>query len=325
MTHAILLDEPGGPEVLQWREIDDPVPGEGDLIVRHTAIGLNFIDTYFRTGLYKPATGYPLILGNEAAGVVEEVGPGVTDFAPGDRIAYGFSIGAYAQKRKMPASAALKLPDGVDDRTAAAMMLKGMTARYLLCETYKVTPETVLLFHAAAGGVGSIAGQWAKAIGATTIGTVGSAAKAEIAKANGYTHVINYAEENFVERVKEITGGAGCDVVYDSVGRETYPHSLECLKPLGLYALFGQSSGTVDDFSLGDLAKYGSLYATRPSLGSYIATRERMEANAADLFEMVASGKVKIPVEQTFALKDAAEAHRALEGRKTIGSTVLIP
>ncbi|RAI00603.1 quinone oxidoreductase [Acuticoccus sediminis] len=325
MTHAIVLDEPGDPDVLQWRPIDDPVAGEGELVVRHTAIGLNFIDTYFRTGLYKSPTGYPLIVGSEAAGVVEEVGPGVEGFSVGDRIAYGFALGSYTERRSLAASAALKIPDGVDDRTAAAMMLKGMTARYLLCETHKVTPETTLLFHAAAGGVGSIAGQWAKAIGATTIGTVGSAEKAEIARANGYTHVINYNEEDFVARVKEITGGKGCDVVYDSVGKDTYPGSLQCLRPLGLYALFGQSSGVVRDFSLADLAKYGSLFATRPGLGTYVATRERLEANAADLFEMVRSGKVKIPVERTFALKDAAEAHRALEGRRTTGSTVLIP
>ena len=250
--------------------------------------------------------------------------PVCRNLAVGDRIAYGFALGAYAERRTLPAASALKIPDGVTDEVAAAMMLKGMTARYLLTETYKVDPSTTLLFHAAAGGVGSIAGQWAKAIGATSIGTVGSAAKAELAKAHGYTHVINYAEEDFVARVKEITGGKGCDVVYDSVGRDTFPGSLKCLRPLGLYALFGQSSGPVDDFKLADLAGK-SLFATRPGLAVYVGTRERLVANAADVFEMVRGGKVTIPVEQTFALEDAAEAHRALEGRRTTGSSVLIP
>ncbi len=324
MTHAIMLDEPGGPEVLQWRPIDDPVAGEGELVVRHTAVGLNFLDTYFRTGLYKAPNGYPLIVGSEAAGVVEEVGAGVEGFHLGDRVAYGFALGAYTERRTLKASSALKIPEGVADDVAAAMMLKGMTARYLLMETFKVEPSTTLLFHAAAGGVGTIAGQWARSIGATTIGTVGSAAKADIAKANGYTHVINYAEEDFVARVKEITDGKGCDVVYDSVGRDTYPGSLKCLKQFGLYALFGQSSGTVDDFKLSDLAGK-SLYATRPGLANYVGTRERLEANSADLFEMVRTGTVRVPVEQTFALKDAAEAHRALEGRRTTGSSVLLP
>lgn len=324
MTHAIMLDEPGGPDVLKWRPIDDPVAGEGDLVVRHTAIGLNFIDTYFRTGGYKPPNGYPLVLGSEAAGIVEAVGPGVEGFAVGDRVAYGFALGAYCERRALKAESALKIPDGVDDKSAAAMMLKGMTVRYLLKETYKVEPSSVVLFHAASGGVGTIFGQWAKTIGATTIGTVGSAAKAELAKANGYTHVINYAEDDFVARVKEITGGKGCDVVYDAVGKDTYQGSLKCLKTRGLFANFGNSSGPIADFKMADLAK-GSFFATRPGLGHHIATREALEANAADLFAMVASGAVKIPVDQTFALQDAAEAHRALEGRRTTGSTVLLP
>ncbi|WP_108660433.1 quinone oxidoreductase family protein [Acuticoccus kandeliae] len=325
MTHAIVVEEAGGPEVLKWKSVDVAGAGAGELVVRHTAIGLNYLDTYFRSGLYPAPNGYPLIIGNEAAGVVEEVGEGVKGFAVGDRVAYAAPIGAYTERRVMPAATALKLPDSVSDETAAAMMLQGMTVRYLLKETYKVTTETTLLFHAAAGGVGLIAGQWAKAIGATIIGTVSNEEKAELARANGYTHVINYKTENFVERVKEITGGEGVDVVYDSVGKTTYPGSLQCLKPLGLFASFGQSSGPIEGFNLAHLAQNGSLYATRPTLFTYIRTRPLLEANAADLFEVVGSGKVKISIGQTFALKDAAEAHRALEGRATTGSTVLVP
>ncbi len=325
MTHAILIEETGGPDVLKWREVPDPTPGPGEIVVRHTAIGLNYLDTYYRTGLYPAPGGLPLVIGHEAAGVVEAVGDGVDGFTSGDRVAYGTSIGAYAERRTMPAAAAVKIPDGVSDETAAAMMLKGMTVRYLLRETYAVKPETTLLFHAAAGGVGLIAGQWARAIGATIIGTVSSEEKAELARANGYTHVINYKTENFVERVKALTDGAGVDVVYDSVGRDTYPGSLDCLKPFGLWALFGQSSGTVEGFDLALLAQKGSLYATRPTLFTYIRSRDRLEANANDLFEMVGSGKVAIPIGQKFPLKDAAAAHTALEGRQTTGSTVLLP
>ncbi|WP_420392790.1 quinone oxidoreductase family protein [Acuticoccus sp.] len=325
MTHAIVVHETGGPEVLKWQAVEDPVPGEGELLVRHTAVGLNYLDTYFRSGLYPAPKGLPMVIGNEAAGVVEAVGQGVDAFEPGDRVAYGFMIGSYAERRVLPASLALKVPDGISDETAAAMMLKGMTVRYLLRETYKVTAETTLLFHAAAGGVGLIAGQWARSLGATTIGTVSSEAKAELARANGYDHVINYREEDFASRVKEITDGKGCDVVYDSVGRDTYPASLTCLKPFGLWASFGQSSGPIEGFDLGQLSKHGSLYATRPTLFSYIQGRERLEANARELFDMVEGGTIKIPVEQTFALSEAAEAHRALEGRRTTGSTVLLP
>jgi NADPH2:quinone reductase len=324
MTHAILLEETGGPDVLRWREVPDPVPGPGEILVRHTAVGLNYIDTYYRSGLYK-APSMPMVIGHEAAGVVEAVGEGVTGFAPGDRVSYGTAAGAYSERRVLPAASAVKVPDGVADETAAAMMLKGMTVRYLLRETYKVTPETTLLFHAAAGGVGLIAGQWARSIGATAIGTVSTEEKAELARANGYTHVINYRTEDFVARVKEITGGEGVDVVYDSVGRDTYPGSLDCLKPCGLWASFGQASGPIQGFEPAILAQKGSLYMTRPTLFTYIRTRERLEANAADLFEMVRSGKVAIPIGQTFALKDAAEAHRALEERRTTGSTVLLP
>lgn len=325
MTHAILVEEPGGPDVLKWREVADPVPGAGEILVRHTAVGLNYIDTYFRSGLYPAPNGLPFILGNEAAGVVEAVGEGVTLFKAGDRVAYAGPLGSYTELRTMAADRVVKVPDGVSDQTAAAMMLKGMTARYLLKETYKVTPQSTVLFHAAAGGVGLIAGQWAKAIGCTIIGTVGSEEKAELAKANGYTHVINYRTENFVERVKELTDGALCDVVYDSVGKDTYPGSLDCLRPMGLWASFGQASGPITDFNLGLLAQKGSLYATRPTLFTYVAKREALEENAADLFDVVSSGKVNIAIGQTFALKDAADAHRALEGRATTGSTVLLP
>jgi len=325
MTHAIVQDETGGPDVLSYREIPDPVPGPGELVVRHTAIGLNYIDTYFRKGLYPAPNGMPMTIGNEAAGVVEAVGDGVTLFSPGDRVAYAGPLGAYAQRRAIAADKVVAIPDGVADETAAAMMLKGMTARYLLKEVYKVEPGSTILCHAAAGGVGLIVGQWAKALGATAIGTVGSAEKAELARQNGYAHVINYREEDFVARVKELTDGRGVDVVYDSVGKDTYPGSLDCLRPLGMWATFGQSSGVIENFNLADLASRGSLFATRPTLFTYIATRPRLEANAADLFAAVADGSVNIAIGQTFPLADAAGAHRALEGRKTTGSTVLIP
>ena len=325
MTHAILVHETGGPDVLQWQPVDDPAAGPGEVVVRHTAVGLNYLDTYFRSGLYPAPNGLPMVIGNEAVGVVEALGEGVDTLSVGDRVAYAGPIGAYTERRTIPASAVVKVPDGVADETAAAMMLKGMTTRYLLKETYVVTPETTLLFHAAAGGVGLIAGQWAKAIGATIIGTVSTEEKAELALANGYTHVINYAQQNFVDEVKRLTDGAGVDVVYDAVGKDTFPGSLDCLKPFGLWASFGQASGPITDFSLGILSQKGSLFATRPTLFTYIGTRERLEANAADLFDVVASGKVKIPIGQTMKLAEAAEAHRALEGRRTTGSTVLMP
>jgi len=325
MTHAILVEETGGPEVLKWTTVEDPKAGDGEIVVRHTAVGLNYIDTYFRSGLYPAPAGLPFVPGNEACGIVEEVGPGVDLIAAGDRVAYAGPLGAYAERRSMPAANVVKVPDGIADETAAAMMLKGMTVRYLLRETFRVGPSTTLLFHAAAGGVGLIAGQWAKALGATVIGTASTAEKVALARANGYDHVINYREEDFVERVRELTGGKGVDVVYDSVGRDTCPASLDCLKPFGLWVTFGQSSGPIEGFDTGLLAKKGSLFMTRPTLFTYIGTRERLEANAGELFEMVASGKVRIPVEQTFALKDAADAHRALEGRRTTGATVLLP
>lgn len=325
MPMAIRIHRTGGPEVLTYEEVSVAAPMAGEALIRHTAIGLNFIDTYFRSGLYPAPNGLPFIPGNEGAGVVVAVGDGVSHVAPGDRVAYVGPLGAYAQERLVPADRLVKLPDAIDDRTAAGMMLKGMTARYLLRRTFRVGPETTLLFHAAAGGVGLIAGQWAAHLGATVIGTVGSEDKADLARAHGYTHVINYNRENFSARVKEITDGKGCDVVYDSVGRDTYPGSLDCLKPLGLWVSFGQSSGPIADFNLGLLAQKGSLFATRPTLFSYIAARADLEETAQDLFDVVAGGVVSIGINQEYALADAATAHADLEGRRTTGTTVLLP
>lgn len=325
MVMAVRVHETGGPDVLTWEEVVVGEPGPGEVRIRHTAVGLNFIDTYFRSGLYPAPNGLPFIPGNEGAGVVLTVGEGVSHVKPGDRVAYVGPLGAYAQERLVPGDRLVVIPEGIDEKTAAGMMLKGMTAQYLLRQTFNVTPDTTLLFHAAAGGVGLIAGQWAAHLGATVIGTVGSAEKAELAKAHGYTHIINYREENFVERVKEITGGKGCDVVYDSVGKDTYPGSLDCLKPLGLWASFGQSSGPITDFNMGLLAQKGSLFATRPTLFTYIASRSDLEKTANDLFDVVKSGVVKIEVNQEYRLADAAQAHKDLEGRKTTGTTVLIP
>lgn len=325
MVQAISISKTGGPEVMAWEQVEVGEPGPGEVRIRHTAIGLNFIDTYFRSGLYPAPGGLPFIPGNEGAGVVLSVGEGVSHVAPGDRVAYAGPIGAYAQERLLSAEHLVQIPQGVDDKTAAGMMLKGMTAQYLLRQTYDVGPETTLLFHAAAGGVGLIAGQWAAHLGATVIGTVGSEEKAALAKAHGYEHVINYRNGDFVEQIKDITNGKGCDVVYDSVGQDTYPGSLDCLKPLGLWASFGQSSGPIADFNLGLLAQKGSLFATRPTLFSYIATREALEKTANDLFEVVLSGAVRIGVNQEYRLADASQAHLDLEGRKTTGTTVLIP
>jgi len=324
MPHAIVVDKTGGPDVLQWKEVPAAAPQPGEARVRHTAIGLNFIDVYFRTGLYAAAQ-LPFTPGNEAAGEVIAVGEGVDAVKVGDRVAYGTGMGAYAEEANLPASILVKLPDGVEDKTAAALMLKGMTAQYLLRRTFRLEPGKRALFHAAAGGVGSIAGQWAKAIGAPMVGTVGSEEKAALAKKLGYEHVINYRTENFVERVKEITDGEGVDVVYDSVGKDTFPGSLDCLKRLGMWVSFGNASGPVPEFSLLELAKRGSLYATRPSLFAYTATRAELEATAGETLDMAAKGAIRVEVNQTFPLKDAAEAHRALEARETTGATVLFP
>lgn len=320
--HAIRAWKAGGPEVMQWEEVEVGAPGPGQILVRHAAVGLNYIDTYHRSGLY-PIAETPFTPGMEGAGTVEEVGDGVADLAKGDRVAYAAPpIGAYAEARVMAAAGVVKIPAAVDDETAAAMMLKGMTVEYLLRRTYAVKPGDTILFHAAAGGVGLIACQWAKAIGATVIGTVGSDEKAELARAHGCDHPVLYTRENFVERVKEITGGKGVPVVYDSVGRSTFMDSLDCLAPRGLLAAFGQSSGSVAPFDPGLLAAKGSLYLTRPSLMAYNASRAELVASAGALFEMVASGKVKIEINARYPLSEAVAAHRDLEGRKTTGSTV---
>lgn len=321
MIHAMRVHETGGPDALSWDEVEVGDPGPSEARVRHTAVGLNYIDTYFRSGLY-PAPGLPFILGNEGAGVVEAVGADVREVAVGDRVAYAGPLGAYAEKRLMPADRLVKVPDGVDDRVAAAIMLKGMTAHYLLRRTFPVEKGHTILFHAAAGGVGSIATQWAKALGATVIGTVGSKEKAELARSQGCDHVIDYREEDFVSRVKEITGDRGVDVVYDGVGRDTFPASLDCLRPLGMWVSFGQSSGKLPPIDLAILSQKGSLFATRPTLFAYIAAREDLETAARELFEVVRGGTVEIRIDQTYRLADAAQAHEDLEARRTTGSTV---
>jgi NADPH2:quinone reductase len=323
MAHAIRIHKNGGPEVLQWDSVDVPAPGPGQVRLKQHACGVNFIDVYQRSGLYK--LPLPFVAGSEGAGEVTAVGPGVTDFKVGDRGAYAGAVGGYADERVMPADRLVKLPDNIDYKTGAAMMLQGMTVRYLLRQTYKVGPGTTLLLHAAAGGIGLIACQWARHLGATIIGTVGSAEKAELAKANGCHHVINYKTENFVARTKELTGGQGVDVVYDSIGKDTYPGSLDCLKPLGLWVSFGNASGAITNFDLLSLSSKGSLYATRPTLVTYVAKRADLLANANDLFDVVGKGVVKINVNHTYPLKDAAQAHRDLEARKTTGSIVLVP
>lgn len=324
MVKTVRVWETGGPEVMRIEEAALSPPAPGEVTVRHTVIGVNFIDTYYRSGLYKPAgSGAPFTPGAEAAGVVEAVGAGVSGFAVGDRVAYAGDIGAYAQARNMSPARLVHLPDDIDDRTAAAALLKGMTVRYLLAETFAVRPEHTVLFHAGAGGVGRIAGQWLKDIGATAIATVGSDEKAAIALAAGYTHAINYRSEDFVARLAELTGGRKCDVVYDSVGKDTFPGSLDCLRPRGMFVSFGNASGPVAAFSLAMLAQRGSLYATRPSLGAYTATRQALEANAAELFDRLRRGVVTVDVGQAFPLEQVVDCHRALEGRATSGSTVL--
>jgi NADPH2:quinone reductase len=324
MVKAIRIHEHGGPEKLVWEDVEVGDPGVGEIRVKHHAIGLNYIDTYQRSGLYA-LNNLPAVLGMEGAGEVVAVGEGVSEFQEGDRIAYANPMGSYSEERNMIADRAVKLTDGVPYETAAAMMLQGMTVRYLLRETYKVGPETTLLFHAAAGGVGQIACQWAKHLGATVIGTAGSDEKVAMAKAAGATHGINYKTENFVERVKEITSGNGVDVVYDSIGQDTYPASLDCLKPLGLFVTFGNASGPITNFDVGGLGPKGSLYVTRPTLFTYTAKRADLLANAADLFSVVESGAVKIAVNQTYPLSEVAQAHRDLESRATTGSTIFKP
>jgi NADPH2:quinone reductase len=323
MVHAIRVHQTGGPEVLTWENVEVGDPGPGQVRLKQHAVGVNYIDTYQRSGLYK--LPLPLIPGNEGAGEVVAVGPGVTDFKVGDRGAYAGAVGGYAEARVMPADRLVKLPASIDYKTGAAMMLQGMTVRYLLRQTYKVGPGTTMLLHAAAGGIGLIAAQWARHLGATIIGTAGSEDKAKLAKDAGCHHVINYKTEDFVKRTRELTGGQGVDVVYDGVGKDTYPASLDCLKPLGLFVSFGNASGAVQNFNLLDLMNKGSLYATRPTLQTYVAKREDLIANASELFDVVSKGIVKIVVNHTYPLKDAAQAHRDLEGRKTTGSIVLLP
>ena len=320
MTRAVRIHAYGGPEALVIDDIDVGAPGPGEVRLKQTAIGVNFIDVYQRTGLYL-LPKLPAVLGLEGAGVVTALGDGVTDLAIGDRVAYAGCPGGYAEERLAPANLMVKLPDAIDDQTAAATMLQGMTVRYLLRETYPVTSDTVMLFHAAAGGVGLIACQWARALGATLIGTVSTDEKAELARAHGAAHVINTKRDDFVARVAEITKGGLCDVVYDSIGKDTFPASLACLKPKGLWVSFGNSSGPVPPFALTELK--GSLFATRPSLFAYTAAREDLLANASELFEMVASGRIKIAVNHVYRLERAADAHRDLEARKTTGSIVL--
>jgi NADPH2:quinone reductase len=325
MTRAIKIHQTGGPDVMRWEEVADPVARAGEVVIQQTAIGLNFLDCYYRSGLYPSPVGMPLTPGSEGAGVVTALGDGVDGLAIGDRVAYAGPIGAYAQVRAIAADRLVKLPDGVSDRQGAAMMLKGMTASFLLQRTFKVKPGDTILFHAAAGGVGLIAGQWAKHLGATVIGTAGSDDKVALARAHGYDHVINYRRQNFVEEVREITGGRMCDVVYDSVGADTWMGSLDCLRPMGMFVAFGQSSGPIPPFNLGLLAQKGSLYATRPTLFTYVAKRVDLEAIAGSLLDAVAGGAVRIEVSQTYALADAARAHADLEGRKTTGATILLP
>jgi NADPH2:quinone reductase len=325
MSKAIKIQANGGPEVMAYEENDPGRPGPGQVLVRHTAIGLNFLDVYYRSGVYPAPAGFPLILGNEAAGVVVETGEGVEGLKKSDRVAYVGPLGAYSDERVIAASVLVKIPDGVSDEQAAAMMLKGMTAEYLLRRTFPVKPGDTILYHAAAGGVGLILGQWAKHLGATVIGTASSAEKIALAKAHGFDHVINYRETDFVGAVKEISGGKLCDVVYDSVGKDTFPGSLDCLRPRGLFVSFGQSSGPIPPFNLALLSQKGSLFATRPTIFSYNAKREDLEASAKALFDVVASGAVRIEINQRYALKDAAKAHADLEARKTTGTSILLP
>jgi len=324
MTKAIRIHETGGPEKLKWEDVPVGKPKDGEVRLRQTAVGLNFIDVYQRTGLY-PIKDLPAVIGMEAAGVIEEVGSGVKDFKKGDRVAYTMGLGAYAQERVMGTNRLVTLPNGIDDKTAASMMLKGMTAYYLLHRTYKVKKGDTILVYAAAGGVGLILCQWAKHIGATVIGCVGSEAKAKLAKANGCDHTILYRTEKVSERIKALTGGRGVPVVYDGVGKASFNESLDSLAPFGLLATFGNASGPVDPFSPNILAQKGSLYLTRTTLATHTATRELMMECANSLFDVVKKGKVKIAINQTYPLAETAKAHRDLEARNTTGSTVLMP
>ncbi|WP_444633679.1 quinone oxidoreductase family protein [Cupriavidus oxalaticus] len=324
MSKAIRIEQTGGPEVMQWVDVDVGEPGPGQVRVRHEAVGLNYIDVYFRTGLYKQPL--PGGLGMEGAGVVEAVGEGVGHVSVGDRVAYaGRPTGAYAQVRVMPADIVVRLPDAIPFDTAAAMMLQGLTAQYLIRDSYKVQPGDTVLLHAAAGGVGLIVSQWLKALGVTVIGTVGTDEKAELARANGCAHTIVYTRESFVDRVREITNGKGVPAVYDSIGKDTFQGSLDCLAPRGTMVSFGNASGPVPPFDLSVLGSKGSLRLTRPTLMTYVVHRELLEPMVADLFDAVTTGKVKVDIRQRYALSEVAQAHRDLESRKTTGSTILLP
>jgi NADPH2:quinone reductase len=325
MVAAVRVHQHGGPEVLTYEDIELPPPGAGQVRLRQHAAGINYIDTYFRSGAYASPVGLPFVAGNEGAGEVIAVGDGVTDLKVGDRVGYVVAFGAYAGERNLPAERAVKLPDAISYEQAAATMLKGMTVCYLLRRTFVVKPGDTVLIHAAAGGVGLIACQWASALGATVIGTVGSKDKADLAKANGCRHAILYREEDFVARVKEITGGALCDVVYDGVGKTTFPASLDCLHPLGMFVSFGASSGQIEAFNIGLLQNKGSLYATRPTLNHYAAKRADLLALASETFDVIVSGKVKIPVNQQYPLQEARKAHEDLESRSTTGASILLP
>ena len=324
MVKAVRISRSGGPEVMEYVDVEVGEPGPGEVRIRQAAIGLNYIDVYFRTGAYPQ--DFPAGLGMEGAGTIEAVGTGVDHVKVGDRVAYASRpTGAYAEARVMPAAVLVRLPDAISFETGAAMMLQGLTVQYLFRRTFPLKGGETILFHAAAGGVGLIACQWARAIGVTMIGTVGSDEKAALAKSHGCVHTINYNTENFVERLKEITGGKGVPVVYDSIGKDTFTGSLDCLAPLGLMVSYGSASGPVPPFGLQELASRGSLFITRPTLFTYSARRDDLEAMAAELFGMVESGKVKIEINQRYALKDVGQAHRDLEARKTTGSTILLP
>jgi NADPH2:quinone reductase len=325
MVAAVRVHKTGGPEVLTYEQIEVGQPGPGQVKLKQHAIGVNYIDTYFRIGMYPSPVGLPFVAGNEGAGEVIAVGPNVTDLKVGDRVAYVAPLGGYSSERLLPADRAVKLPDKISYEQAAAMMLKGMTAQYLLRRTFKVAPGQTILVHAAAGGVGIILCQWAKALGATVIGTVGNEEKAALAKANGAHHTILYRKEDFVAKVKEITGGKLCDVVYDGIGKTTFPGSLDCIRPMGMFVSYGSASGPIEAFNINLLQTKGSLFATRPTLSTYAAKREDLLAIAKDTFDIVMSGKVKIAVNQKYPLKDAVKSHRDLEGRETTGASILVP
>ncbi|MDP3959251.1 MAG: quinone oxidoreductase [Pseudorhodobacter sp.] len=324
MDKALIASAPGGPEVMEWRDLATPAPGAGEVLVRHTAIGVNFLDVYYRSGMY-PWPEPTMIPGAEAAGVVEATGPGVADFAPGDRVAYVLPHGAYRQRRVVPADRLLALPAGISDTRIAGALLKGLTAQYLVTASHVVQPGETVLVHAAAGGVGLILGQWLKALGATAIGTAGSDAKVTLALAHGYAHVINYRTADFATEVRALTAGRGVAAVYDSVGQDTWAGSLKCLARRGMFVSFGQSSGMIQGFTLTDLARAGSLSATRPVLFDFIATRPELLARAGDLFARLVSGTLNVPEPHTWPLRDAGAAHTALEARQTTGATILLP